>query len=389
MGNSNVVLYQRTPLFRTLSKNIEARPKTKEGQPLPTLAAFCLVYTGLDQLSPVFVRQPETWKPPHTGELKGLVRDFVRHTLVRYPMPEFMYKVWDSDNVLHQQWFIHLGAGRNLRKADALPFAQPITKMHAHHFCAAPSWMQVEQALRYGQVLSMGGSVRLAKAVATSRIGTVLDTTSDAFWKAVLSQFIKNPDLSATQVRAVIEKWYQLFWVPQYVVSASGRMKLVAPDESLNPVSGGGLPEILALLSPSPELIGQRGGVPEEQPFPKFSETWKRKAAKVRELWPYDIQQLRTTVALREEGRKMNHCVATYTNSCRRGRTFIFAFKNVKSPFSASLLTVEVRQNRQIIQVKGPANRQPTPNERQLVRYWAQLAGVNPDCWDMREEHRD
>lgn len=386
MGNSNVVLYQRTPLFRTLSKHIEARPQNRDGQPLPVLAAFCMAYTGLDKLNAVFIRPVEAWQPPQTGVLKVLVRSFVQHTLVRYPMPEFMYKVWDSDNVLHQQWFIHLGAGRNLRKAEGLPFVQPITKMHAHYFCAAPSWMQVGQALRYGQVLSMGGPVRLAKAVATSRIGTVLDTASDAFWRAVLGQLIKNPGLSATQVRAVIEKWYQMFWVPQYVVSASGRLKLVAPDETLNPISGGGLTEILAMLSPSPELIGQRGGIPEEVPFPKFSDSWKRKTAKVRDLWPYDIQQLRTTVALREEGRKMNHCVATYSNSCRRGRTFIFAFKNVKGPFSASLLTVEVRQNRQIIQVKGPANRQPTPNERQVVRTWAQLAGLNPDCWDMREE---
>jgi hypothetical protein len=63
--------------------------------------------------------------------------------------------------------FLQLGFGNNIRTAD-LPL--PYTKKMAHHFMRAPSHLNVEAALRWGQVLGLGGNERTANAVLTTSL---------------------------------------------------------------------------------------------------------------------------------------------------------------------------------------------------------------------------
>lgn len=387
MGSQRTVPYQRTPLFRQISSNPQLRPKTSCGNPHQALTAYCLVLTGLDCLQPGFVRLPETWQPIASGDIRVLIRDFVQHTLVRYPVPAFMYKAWETDNDLHKQWFIHLGAGKNLRKAEGLPFEKPMTKMHAHHTCAAPSWMSIEQALRYGQVRSMDGDIRIAKAIATSVIGQNLDASSSAFWTAVIREILNMPDLPAHKIRAVIAKWHELFFVPQFATSAHGRIKQVIPDERMNPLHRDCLPDILQMLQPDPASLGLSSDEIAilAKPFPKMNDSWKHGLKKNRLLVGYDIRQLMNSADLIAEGKKQNHCVGTYTWSCRRGYTFIFVIRGAERAFHQTCLTIEVSRHKQIRQVKGPWNRTPNAQEKKVVQEWARLAGVKADCYDMRE----
>ena len=57
--------------------------------------------------------------------------------------PPFMDHAWLGNGAgyvgdeLCQQWFVHIGTGNNIRKADGLPF--PLTKLMAHHFLQAPA----------------------------------------------------------------------------------------------------------------------------------------------------------------------------------------------------------------------------------------------------------
>ena len=385
MGYQTTVPYHRTPLFRQISDCPAARPLTLDGCPQRALTAYCMAVSGINDLNPVLVRQPETWQPPRTGDIGELVHDFVRHTLVRYPVPAFMYKVWQSDNTLHKQWFIHLGAGKNLRKAEGLPFSKPMTKMHAHHFCAAPAWMTITQALRYGQVRSMEGSIRMAKTIATSRIGQFIEPESEPFWLAAIREMVKAPELPSTKLRQVVEHWYQLFFVPQFTPSDTGRTKQVIPCDRLNPLNRDCLPDILERLLPNPAFIGLSSKEIKmaEAPFPKMNESWKRKLSGVPVLANYEIRQLRTSAQLLEEGRKMNHCVGTYTWHCSKGRSFIFAFRNTQRPFHQTCLTVEVNSRMRIVQIKGPSNRLPAPDEKKAIIAWAKLANLNTKCWDL------
>src|SRR5687768_8843702 len=84
-----------------------------------------------------WVRQPEEWKPrSYNG--KRQLSSLARHLFARYRVPAFMDAAWTEDNAsgrLHQEWFIHVGRGENIRKAAGLPV--PLTKMMAHHFLQA------------------------------------------------------------------------------------------------------------------------------------------------------------------------------------------------------------------------------------------------------------
>src|SRR5262249_58428161 len=118
-----------------------------------------------------WIRPVEAWEPVGLNP-RPIFASLARHLLAAYPVPGFMTSVWferQGDWAERQQaWYVHIGAGQNIRTAD-LPL--PYTKMMAHHFLRAPDDFSVEAALRFGQVRGLGGSRPLALAVARTRLG--------------------------------------------------------------------------------------------------------------------------------------------------------------------------------------------------------------------------
>ena len=80
--------------------------------------------------------------------------------------------VWDlpagPEAFRQQAWSIRLGRGARLRCLD-LPI--PLTRPMEHHARRAPDHYTVIEALRYGETLGLGGTERLAREIATSRLG--------------------------------------------------------------------------------------------------------------------------------------------------------------------------------------------------------------------------
>jgi len=125
-----------------------------------TKAMFTLALHHEDWVRPI-----DTWRP----KVKMPYSQFVSlagHLFAVYPVPFFMNSVWfkgtSGQAIQRQEWFKHIGRGQNIRTAE-IPLH--LTKKMAHHFIQAPSHFSVEQALRWGQVLGMGGDERLAHTV--------------------------------------------------------------------------------------------------------------------------------------------------------------------------------------------------------------------------------
>ena len=78
----------------------------------------------------------------------------IQHIFAKFSVPAFMEAVWVNGGNRYQQWFKHLGRGRNLRTAPGLPIA--VTKNIAHHFCKAPAHYSVGEALRAAQIYAIG-----------------------------------------------------------------------------------------------------------------------------------------------------------------------------------------------------------------------------------------
>ncbi|MFH5806083.1 PcfJ domain-containing protein [Alienimonas sp. DA493] len=79
------------------------------------------------------------------------------------------------------------------------------------------------------------------------------------------------------------------------------------------------------------------------------------------------ITELTSSEALFEEGREMKHCAAGYASLCRAGQSAVFGVTlNGKRR-----LTVEVEPGTgKLVQVRGPGNRGPTPEEAAVISKW-------------------
>lgn len=93
-------------------------------------------------------------------------------------------------------------------------------------------------------------------------------------------------------------------------------------------------------------------------PVPDFSSS--DEAGRVR------ITQLCTFGQLLAEGRALHHCVASYVQSCQRGRCGIFSL----TFDGARAITLEVNAQRVIVQARGRHNRPLAADERHWVGRW-------------------
>jgi hypothetical protein len=86
---------------------------------------------------------------------------------------------------------------------------------------------------------------------------------------------------------------------------------------------------------------------------------------------------LLSTKALVAEGRTMHHCVATYTHSCARGASSIWALEVETFEGRSKVLTIEVHNAARLIcQARGKHNQMPGDKHRGILRRWAEKAGL-------------
>jgi hypothetical protein len=292
------------------------------------------------------------------------VRDFVRHTLVRYEVPEFLYKAWDpqSGTDRDKQWFIDLAGGASVRKLPGWPAA--FSRAMAHEFRQAPAWMTVGQALYYAQVRSLGGTVRSAKAFARALADA--PEYPPAWWTAVLQL---TDVLETPEVAKLVAYWAGVF----ATFAADGADEL--PDlQTYWPRPAVALSETSDEAEPSRICGLQSLRLPKGPLYvPKI-------------LRRYRVRQVLRSDELIREGQKMQHCVGGYVMPCAHGRSFIFQLTpDVWEHDYTARLTLEVDAGRRLVQAKGQYNRGLTRWEREVVRAWAKYAHIDTSgCWDLR-----
>ena len=141
-----------------------------------------------------WIRPAEEWDPD-THNPRRQFSHLARHLLARYPeMPIFLDAAWfaesEPDRQRQQAWFLHLGAGGNIRTAPDVPVQ--LTKRMAHTFLQVEDHFTIEHALRLAQVVGQGGGPILARAILGTRLGASFD--HEDFWSSVVIFFVRNPD---------------------------------------------------------------------------------------------------------------------------------------------------------------------------------------------------
>jgi len=323
-----------------------------------------LCYYCHDWVQPFDKWQPLTYNPDKQFS------SLARYLFAKYDVPLFMDNAWFEENKTYQEWFIHIGNGKNIRTAKGLPM--PLTKKMADNFLKAPDAFSVEAALRWGQVHALGGDRRIAEALLETRL--VRDFSHNDFWVTVLEFFIRNPMLDVACISPIIDYINNRKFENRIVFVEPGVAQETGPLQPNFTMRGRAAEALLRDLEVWHKQLGRES---------KGAELlWKKSeladfrfmegSEKNKNMRIWRIRELLSSKELFSEGRQMAHCVASYASSCYKGICSIWAMDVETDCGIEKHLTIEVRnQEKQICQIRGKRNRMATAEEMDIVNRWA------------------
>jgi hypothetical protein len=312
--------------------------------------------------SPYWIKDPTTWVVK-SHSLQRQISSLLRHLFTKYPIPTFMDSVWEADEQLHQEWYIHIGNGNNIRTARNLPF--PLTKKMAHHFLEAPGYFSVIDALLHGQVVALGGDTRISSRLR----GTRMQRFDDEFRQSFIKFLIANPMLDSNQYGPIIDYICHIKYEIRNEYDDRGNIVTQNPEQPNFSMNGRNANTLMDQVERWHKELGKAK---------KGASSWSHSVVsdfrleegtgQNRRVWI--IKELLTSKELYDEGRAMKHCVASYTWACSSGRSSIWSLRLFDKEGSWRMVTMELTKG-QICQARGMSNRSPTPQEQRIMRAWA------------------
>lgn len=352
---------ERTKLIST-THVIADYPRNAQNTYIGGMAAVAMHWAS-------WLRPLDEWKV----ESKNVQRQFgslVRYLLAEYAIPTFFDSVWFK-RTRTQNWFLHVAQGGNIRKAQRLFF--PMTRREAHEFMQAPGRYTLEQALRWGQLLAMGGSERVVDAVCGTRLGSRFE--NDEFWTSVLRFFVRNPFLDTTHYGPIVDYIQHQKYETQEVFVHPGVVEQEPPPHPGFTMRGRTAEGLMRQVQAWHDQLGreQRAGPAQWKAsgIGSLSLIEGRSDSGSKRRWI--ISELLNRESLIAEGRSMRHCVATYAHSCSTGRCSIWSMQCDSGEGPERVITIDVRPNtRMIVEARGKFNVRPTPQALRILKRWAE-----------------
>jgi hypothetical protein len=332
-----------------------------------------------------WIRQPEDWQPPARLLPEEQWRDLLRHLFAKWPVPEFFDRAWQvrgSLVCLDRDWFCHVAGGGSWRRAEGMP--DEISR-HAIHFAlGAPSHLNPRQALRWGQLGTLGASAGLAGEVLGHPM--VNDFSHEDIWSRLLAKLAATSTFEPREFGIIAEIIADLL---QYGHVKRASLLVSQPLSDLREHCYGCWRDLLA----SAENEGMkfrhrdltRPGLRNElmhlarthwEPMGDMEPFVFRRRGRAGLMACWTIRERCSHAQLTAEGREMKHCVAGYWRRCLLGYSAIFTLRR-QNPGDAPAeltpcVTIEVdKGTRRIIQARGKWNRIPDAFEHRLIEIWA------------------
>lgn len=304
-----------------------------------------------------WIRAPESWQPAHRS-LHRRFSELVRHIFAHYSVPTFMDSAWfagDHGND-QQRWFIHLGQGGNIRTA-ALPIAY--TKKMSHLFLQAPNNYAVIHALRWGQILALGGSKELVGHINATFLGERLE--HEDFWKSVIHFFINNPMLDSSYVGPIVEYVNNRKFVSLENSMDDGAEAAKGPPDPGFSMKGRKTEPMIDLVDEwhvglSRERRTATGtwspcGIPAFEYLEDVDNT--------DHVVKWTITELLSRKEIFDEGKAMKHCVRSYVQSSTKGIKSVWSVQreDTETHHRKRVLTIAVKNDvRKVVQARGKCN---------------------------------
>lgn len=338
-----------------------------------------------------FVREVDDW-PGCAGSANDAAVSLAEHLFARYPVPRVLHQVWrgglDEPAVRARRWFLDHAAGRPLRHVG-LPL--PLTRRMERHFQASPPHLTLAQALRRAELLGLGATPELAQAVVATRMGH--DLTHPEFWRTV-GQFLVRVQsaLDPLEVGVLVDFVYGVRLQRTEVEGPDGPLVLEPPQPDFE-LAGRTLASMLRLARRWHATLGRGAAgtacwpASAHAPLTLLREPGCPATAEepARDPLLWEVVELRSARELQQEGRAMQHCVATYAARCQAGTARIWSLRSRRGAVVRSLATIEVRPAaRAVVQVRGPDNAAPTRSCAQAIVQWARRAGLAVEAKEVR-----
>lgn len=323
----------------------------------------------------LWLRPLDDWKPKSKSSERRF-GELTHHLFDKYgDVPRFMESVWmrtDRASWRYRDWYVHLGRGYNLRTAKS---PVPMTKKMAHHFLQAPDTYTVEQAVRWGQLQALGTGRQTIDAVCATRLGRSFE--NEPFWFTVLRFIADNPMLDPRQIGPIVDYLHNQRFAPTDIEVAPGEWRQEPPPQPGLSMQVRTVDTLLRQVSAWHETLGRYRAMPSGQyERADFAGIVLEKESGLTSV-RWIIRQLCSSKALQAESEALNHCVASYHWSCARGDCTIWSLSVSRDGGEIERRqTIEVTKNGVIVQCRGLANRDPTPEEWSMVNEWARHANL-------------
>lgn len=327
----------------------------------------------IDGFRSFFIRSEDsfTLKTKSKDRSKQL-KELIRHVFHKYPVPEFMFDVWvtkASNNIRKQfdfkKWYICIAKGGSLYKELT---KEVLTKKETHIFLTCSHSVNVEEALVYSIAKSEGAIDGIALRIARSKLN---DKQLNEYWKQNIRWFAKNTPTSIKEINDLVD----------YLVAK----KIESPNFSLMG-SGFTLQSLLKKMHDwhydlrRLKAIGEANWEGHAINDTKYVFTDQHKVE-----YAWHFYQIKSAKELQEEGNAQRHCVLSYKQSCIKGSCSIWSVKlgfvDDTMKQCKRKLTVEVRNDGTIVQVRGLANRSMKSDERNIIEKWAKDNGLYLNSW--------
>ncbi|MGH1387063.1 PcfJ domain-containing protein [Kordia sp.] len=301
-----------------------------------------------------YVRDVKTWKRTSHNAEKQL-KSLVKHCFAKYDVPVFMYEAWLDTNRKYMSWFIDLGKGQGVKTLTKVPVR--LTKKGAHQFLQAPSNYTIEMALRRAQALAFGTDELLAERIACTALSRN-GFEHESFWETVIQFFMKQTMLDFNKMTEIID--YLSHCIRQnveYTIKGRTITSLTRQSDEWH----------------TEQAIHRASMVEVFTWKPTLNSSLVVTSKSEKDVKKYRLFELCSSKELIAEGRKMNHCVASYARSCCVKVTSIFSLRCISfSKGHETLATIEMDiRSQTIVQAKARFNKPISGIAKKIMKDWA------------------
>ncbi|WP_299883279.1 PcfJ domain-containing protein [uncultured Lacinutrix sp.] len=297
------------------------------------------------------VRNIEDWQNECLQEEKQLSA-VIKHCFALYVTPTFLENSFYISEKKHMFWYVQLGKGKSVKSLSNMPIK--LTDKMAHEFRNAPSFLSVNEALRYAQALGYGASTKTSKMIAFSRL-SIIREEQECFWASVVQFFSKEENLNVNELDEVVD-----YLAYKYRDNQSLSMKNRTFSSLLNQTQE--WHRSVYLKEKGEEFSWSSSGI---KPL-YFEETLDNKKV------IYKTEELLSSGELYDEGNEMQHCVSEYDDDCDEGRCSIFSLRQeIEGKPMKRLVTLEIElPSYTIVQAKAKCNQDPDSKSVELINHW-------------------